>query len=364
MMRLLRALGSLGQSGRTLAYRIDLGRSLGPGEALRRLREDRLDGAAPEESGYAGIWGEAAEALGAHFRERGFGFYEFRKDGRKTRAWRYSTPLDDPVTLRLALDKTLTHDLIAEAGMPTPENLAFDAADPRPAVAFLRRIGGPCVVKPATSSFGSGVTGAVETPSQVERACWRASRLSARLLIEQQAIGDVYRLLFLDGELIDIIRRHPPAVTGDGTSSIGQLVVAENRRRIASYSDRAPGLLRLDLDALFALEHAGLRPRSTPAAGVQVRVKTVVSQNSARENETVRTDVTELAADVRLAVTRIGLRLAGVDVVTTDPSRSLGRTGGVILEVNGAPGLHYHYEVADPANATRVAIPVLEAMLS
>jgi hypothetical protein len=32
--------------------------------------------------------------------------------------------------------------------------------------------------------------------------------------------------------------------------------------------------------------------------------------------------------------------------------------------VNGTPGLHHHYLVADAERATRVAIPVLERLLS
>jgi hypothetical protein len=62
-------------------------------------------------------------------------------------------------------------------------------------------------------------------------------------------------------------------------------------------------------------------------------------------------------------VRAVGLRLAGVDVVTTDIGRPLVETGGVVTEVNGGPGLHHHYLVADRADATPVAVPVLEKLL-
>jgi cyanophycin synthetase len=60
----------------------------------------------------------------------------------------------------------------------------------------------------------------------------------------------------------------------------------------------------------------------------------------------------------------VGLRLAGVDVITPDASRPLEEAGGVVAEVNGTPGIHHHYHVADPANATRVAIPILGKVLA
>ena len=64
-----------------------------------------------------------------------------------------------------------------------------------------------------------------------------------------------------------------------------------------------------------------------------------------------------------LAAAAVGLRLAGVDVVTTDISRPLSETGGVVSEVNGGPGLHHHYLVADSARATPVAVPVLQKLI-
>jgi cyanophycin synthetase len=60
----------------------------------------------------------------------------------------------------------------------------------------------------------------------------------------------------------------------------------------------------------------------------------------------------------------VGLRLAGVDLVAPDLTRPLAPGFGAIVEVNGTPGLHYHYHVADTERASRVALPVLEKLLS
>ena len=59
----------------------------------------------------------------------------------------------------------------------------------------------------------------------------------------------------------------------------------------------------------------------------------------------------------------VGLRLAGVDLVTPSLEGSLAETGGVVLEVNCTPGLHHHYLVAEPDRATRVAVPILRRLL-
>jgi cyanophycin synthetase len=70
-----------------------------------------------------------------------------------------------------------------------------------------------------------------------------------------------------------------------------------------------------------------------------------------------------LVAEAREAAAQVGVRLAGVDLITSDLGRCLKESGGVIIEVNGTPGLHYHYQVADEANATLVAVPILRRLL-
>jgi D-alanine-D-alanine ligase-like ATP-grasp enzyme len=94
-----------------------------------------------------------------------------------------------------------------------------------------------------------------------------------------------------------------------------------------------------------------------------VLVKSASSENSEEENHTIRAFAPEVIDETAEAVRAVGLRLAGVDVVTPDINRPLAEAGGTIIEVNGTPGLHYHYQVADRANATRVAIPILERVL-
>jgi cyanophycin synthetase len=174
----------------------------------------------------------------------------------------------------------------------------------------------------------------------------------------------VYRFLLLDGELLDVVRRRPPTVVGDGRSSVDELIAAENSRRLEADGEEGLWLLRADLDLVLALERQGLRPSAVPDAGRRVAVKSVTNQNRAEDNETVREEISEeLVAEARHAAELVGLRLAGVDLVTTDLTRPLVESGGVILEVNCTPGLHHHLLVADRAGATDVATPILRKLL-
>jgi cyanophycin synthetase len=264
----------------------------------------------------------------------------------------------------VALDKTLVHRLLAARGIRVPEYLEFARTSFAPPLRFMAEAGPeqPFVVKPANGGRGgAGVTGAVRTDVDLARAALSAARLDRRLLIERQVPGDMHRLLFCDGELIDVVARHAPHVTGDGRASVLELIARENERRLEK--GLAQSLITVDLDCILALAEAGRTPRSVPAAGARVRVKSASSENAEHENQTIRSWSPDVVDECAEAVRAVGLRLAGVDVVTPDLTRQLAETGGAIIEVNGTPGFQYHYVVADPENATRIAVPVLERVL-
>src|SRR5262249_47787806 len=161
------------------------------------------------------------------------------------------------------------------------------AANLAPAAAFLQRGPTPCVVKPVGDSGGSGVTSWGRTQEQLMRARMRAWRIDDRLLIEPQIPGENFRFLFFDGVPLYAVRRRPRRVTGDGRSTIEQLVEAENERRWKRSDQVLFWRLQIDLDCIFTLEAADLTVGSVLPAGSTVAVKSVVNQNTIDDNETV-----------------------------------------------------------------------------
>jgi len=353
-----------------VASRADLIRASDPRAALAHHRlADRLAllPVSPHATVNARIWSDAAGELGAEVIERERGLLEIRGDGgRSTWVWRHVTELDGPVALRLALERSLVHRRLADAGVVTPEHVEAPVTRPAPARVFVAADGGRYVVKPASgTSGGSGVTCAVQSRGDLLRAWLAAARFDSRIVVEREVPGDMYRVLLLDGEPIGAVRRRPPSVRAYGRSTLARLIVAENRRRLAAGGSGGLALLRPDLDCVLTLRAQGLGLRAVPPEGATVAVKTSSSENAPQENEVVRVDGSEGAVrDAVAAAAALGLRLAGVDLVTTDLSRGLRATGGAVVEVNGTPGLHYHYLVADPDRAVRVAVPVLRALLA
>ena len=311
---------------------------------------------------YRRIWGEAAEAVGARIDELGGEFLSIHRDGVETIVRFHLVMVDHPATIALALDKPVVHRLLEGDGIPVPDYCLVDLPSRQRAMDFLE--GGPCVVKPANGTGGgTGVTCGVESSDDLGRAWLAAAPFDDDILVERAIQGQEYRLLFLDGELIDVISRTRPTVEGDGRSSLIELMSAENRRRLEAGSDEVARLLRVDVDTSLALRAGGWSSRSVPDLGQRVVVKGTVGENARADNATVRTLAPSVVGAAARAVALTRLRLAGVDLVTPDPNRPLEDCGGAILEVNGTPGFHYHYEVAEPALATKVAVTVLDRLL-
>jgi D-alanine-D-alanine ligase-like ATP-grasp enzyme len=367
--RLIEELAGSSSRGRAVAARLDLLHSTGVGPMWRRVRAERqfsAFGSDVRDAVYERIWADAADSCAAEFTRLGTGLFQLDRAGASTRVYHQMVELDNPATLQVALDKVLVQRLMAAADVSHAEYLEWSADDPAPALAFLARADGLCVVKPAAGTAGGhGVTPGIESPEDLLRARLYSATGGGRLLIERQVEGAVYRLLFLDGELLDTVRTLPTSLTGDGRSTIEALIVRENERRVAGRGDAGLSLIGASLDMLLTLRRAQLKLSSVLPAGQRVAIRVATNDHAAQDSTTWRGHISsELIDQARAATQAVGLHLGTVEVITTDIARPLAETGGIVAEVNGTPGLHHHYLVADPDRATRVAIPILEHLLS
>lgn len=311
---------------------------------------------------YERVWRDAALTLGAECRIVGRGILEFRHGTRRTRVYANETEADDPVTVRLTDDKASVHALLAESGLPVPDHKEFTLATIDSAARFMDWSRASCVVKAAHSTGGGrGVSTGIRARGDLKRAALHAAVYARELLIERQVAGEVYRLLFFDGQLLDTVLRRPPTLVGDGHSTIRQLITRENVLRTRQ-RDYAQTLINVDVDMQRTLAWANQSLSSVPGDGVAIAVKTVTNDNTSRDNHAANGVLTEeILEAARQAMAVVGVRLAGVDIITPDPTRSLQASGGVILELNARPGYHYHYH-RQPLGAA-VAIPILARLL-
>ena len=294
---------------------------------------------------YEDAWREAAHSLDANVQSLGRGICEIRRSHKCVRVSKNCTPIDDPVTLEIAGDKALVYRLLAQCVVPIPRYAEFTLSSIREAIEFMEAVAGDCVVKPTRDTGGgAGVTTGIRTRHSLALAAAAAAAHGTDLLIEQQIEGDTYRLLYLDGVLLDAVVRKAPSVVGDGESTVAKLVAKANAERLNRGVELGQVLITPDLDMRRTLAEHGLRLRSIPRPGQVVRLKTVANENSSLENEAASHLLCDsIVESGSIAAWAVGVRFAGVDVVTRDPGVPLADSGGVILELNTTPGYYYHY---------------------
>ena len=313
---------------------------------------------------YRRMWQQIASVHGGVFTELASDLWQIDFGARRVRILNHQLEFDDPVTLGLAGRKTVVHRLLNAAGLPVPEHAVFTLDRLDDARRFVERHPQGCVIKPAGGSGGVGVTTHVLRPGEVRRAALLASVYDTELLVETMIPGESYRLLVLEGKVIDAVARRGPRLEGDGVSTVHQLLDAENSRRKAA--KLRP--LDVDRDCLFTLHYQGLTLESRPEKGQVFVAKSINDPRKSVEVRTVYTDSADdlicdsIRRDAEVAAMIVGSDFLGVDVITRDPSVPLRESGGVINEVNTTPALHHHYDASHQAYP-EAAVLVLQALL-
>ncbi len=331
------------------------------GRRVRRfLGLDRPDDVKRKLETYRRYWEDAARILSAEFVPLADGFWEVRLNGRSTRIHGWHVPLGDPVAIAISRNKPLCYRYAMNCDVPVPPHGVFRLEEMAQARKFLTQNPGIYVVKPTSGDVsGVAITTHVRTPRQLEDAAVAISFFTEEFLLERMIFGESFRLLYLDGAMIHAVRRRGIRIVGDGRSTIAELLTGQGLGKAA-----------LDLTTWATLESQGLLPHSVPANGRETLARSVPAGLSKRQELCTAYDekITHLICPAIVwAIGRLlevlGTKMAGVDIVTTDPTASLKESGGVLLEVNPMPGIHRHYMTPEDHGPDSVGVKVLKYLL-
>ncbi|BBK39062.1 hypothetical protein STAQ_41400 [Allostella sp. ATCC 35155] len=301
----------------------------------------------------------AAEASGIPWRSLtpathvlvlGEGRYSRRYDA--TATWRTSI-----LACSVAGNKRSGNLTLRRAGLPAPLQVRVDSA--ADVAAALPRLGLPLVLKPLALREMQGMR-IVYHADDIEAAFAHSASLEQPVVAETYIPGNEYRVLVLEGEVIAACLRLPVTVTGDGRSTILELVARENLDPRRGDITRGFGLAPIRIEALAEryLAECGRSPSDVPAAGEAVQVHPLPMM---RFGGGGRADVTHLIhpenrAMAVAAVAAFDLDIAGIDLRMPDISRSWREVGAGICEVNPQPNLAVHYGFPSPVDVAGIVL--------
>lgn len=221
---------------------------------------------------------------------------------------------ESTLSTAIVADKLLAKHLMDAAGVRVPRGrLVTSEAD---TVAAGEELGRSVVVKPRYGLQSRGVTVNVTAPDDLREAYRRARRQGCDVLVEEFIDGVEYRVHATDRECVGVFRRLLPSITGDGTSTILELVRRKNENRRANPSTARHPVPTDDVAEGF-LTRRGLSWESVLPAGEAIVVRDVNGITSGGDSlecfDTVGPELKDTA--VRAVAAIPGMDWAGTDIL-------------------------------------------------
>lgn len=265
------------------------------------------------------------------------------------------------IGVELACDKEKTKKILAGMGIPVPLGMTIysfnelkDAID---------KLGYPIVIKPLNGNHGRGITIDIQDWEHAGIGYDRAREISKGVIVEHFYQGRDHRILVVNHKVVAVAERVPAHVFGDGIATISALVERENQDpRRGDGHDNMLTKIELDDSTAEMLSRQGWTLDTIlPADRVcYLRATANLSTGGIAIDRTdeIHPDTLWLAERVSHI---IGLDVAGIDVITTDITKTLAEADGTIVEVNAAPGLRMHISPSQGVGRN-VAAPILNML--
>ena len=201
----------------------------------------------------------------------------------------------------------------------------------------------PVIIKPARGSKGLGIETAYNQDELLE-GLKKCAAAETDVLVQDLFDHDEYRVFVFEGEVLLINGKEFPAIVGDGTRTVAELLT----EKLPHHIDNR--VLERELAA------ANLSPESIVPSGVQI--KTHITKKPVPERYHPDNFPAGLVTWSKEFCKTVGLPTVGIDIFiegTPEDPRAVH-----IIELNSSPGLYYlitHFD--DQATAERIAEHVL-----
>lgn len=218
----------------------------------------------------------------------------------------------------------------------------------RSALKTFRQLDKPVIVKPRTGSRGRHTTTLVETEADLKQAFRIAKQLCTWVVVEEHLFGDVQRGTVIGGKLIGVLGGSSPRVTGDGTSTITELIKQTD-------AHRPERVKPIQVNPLF-LQRQKLTLDSVLPAGQTVALSEKIGINyggtSYDATPYTHTDTKKMFEQAGQA---LNISIVGFDFIIPDITKSWQEQKCGIIEANGAPFIQLHHDplIGDSINAAK-----------
>jgi cyanophycin synthetase len=265
------------------------------------------------------------------------------------------------IAVDIACNKEQTKKMLNEASIPVAKgDICYDTEDLEETIAD---IGYPIVIKPLDGNHGKGASINVTNWEDAVKGLKHAKEYSRRVIVEKFITGFDFRVLVINNEVIAAAQRVPAHVVGNGKNTIQELIDITNEDPRRGYGhENVLTEITIDKSTERLIDNAGYTLSSILSDNETLYLKSTANLSTGGTS----VDVTDLMHPENVFIAErisrvIGLDICGIDIMAPNLTQSLKENGGVILEVNAAPGFRMHLAPSEglPRN---VAAPVIDML--
>jgi cyanophycin synthetase len=265
------------------------------------------------------------------------------------------------IAVDIACNKEETKRLLYNNAIPVAKgDIVVDEED---LLKCIDRIGFPIVIKPLDGNHGKGASINVLTKEAAIEGLAYAKKYSRRVIVERFITGFDFRVLVIDNKIVAAAQRVPAHVVGNGKDTIETLIAEVNKDPRRGYGhENVLTEISVDRDTEDLLEKYNYTLATVPKTDEIVYLKSTANLSTGGTS----IDVTDLMHPENVFLSErisriIGLDICGIDIMAENLTQPLKENGGVILEVNAAPGFRMHLAPSEglPRN---VAAPVVDML--
>ena len=246
------------------------------------------------------------------------------------------------IAVDIASNKDETKRMLQEQAIPVAKGITISSVEGVDDA--IRKVGFPLVFKPLDGNHGRGISINIRTKEDAIGAYEFAAKISRRVIVESFISGYDFRVLVIDNKMVAAALRDPAHVKGDGHSTIQQLIDLENTDPRRGYGhEKVLTLISVDRDTLDLLDKKGYTLETVAKKGEKVFVKSTANLSTGGTSVDVTDHVHPQNVFICERISKIiGLDICGIDIMAQNLSEPLTDSGGVVLEVNAAPGFRMH----------------------
>lgn len=265
------------------------------------------------------------------------------------------------IAVDIACNKEQTKRMLDMASIPVAKgSIAVDEEDLKD---IIDSIGYPIVLKPLDGNHGKGASINVNNFEDAIAGLAFAQKYSRKVIVEKFVTGFDFQILVINNQVVAAAQRVPANVIGDGINSIEKLIEIENKDPRRGYGhENVLTEIEIDRDTLDLLEKLDYTIDSVPKNNEIVYLKSTANLSTGGTS----IDITDMLHPENIFLSErvsrvIGLDVCGIDIMAKNLTEPLSENGGVVLEVNAAPGFRMHLAPAEglPRN---VASPVIDML--